>query len=262
MRFDPALRKTTSLGFVDPRKKEGELLSPKRLSEKTVCEMEARLGKYHVAAQLQQNPSSREGVIFKKSDWKYYHVPPVQLAATMDEIIWSWDCTFKDTAGSDSVAGHCIGRKGANKYLLARVSEKMTFSKTANQVKVGFCSPHYGKKTVAVLVEDKANGSAVIDTLRDTIPSLIAITPQGGKIARANAVQPQHEAGNFYLPSPDLEGCAWSDEIADLFSRFTGVAGGVDDDVDAWTQGVSWFTTREGLEADSPAPAVGGSRVY
>jgi predicted phage terminase large subunit-like protein len=216
MRFDPALRKTTTLGFVDPRTKKGELLSPQRLSEKTVKEMEDRLGKYHTAAQLQQNPTPREGVIFKKSDWRFYHAPPAQMAKNMEEIIWSWDCAFKGALGSDSVAGLCIGRKGADKYLLARVSEKMTFSKTLTQVQVCRDMPSFARRTVAVLVEDKANGPAVIDTLKDKVPALIAITPQGGKKARANAVQPQHEAGNFYLPSPELPGCEWVEDVLEL----------------------------------------------
>ena len=262
MRFDPALRKTTSLGFVDPRTKKGELLSPQRLSEKTVKEMEDRLGKYHTAAQLQQNPTPREGVIFKKSDWRFYHAPPAQMAKNMEEIIWSWDCAFKGALGSDNVAGLCIGRKGADKYLLARVSEKMTFSKTLTQVQVCRDMPSFARRTVAVLVEDKANGPAVIDTLKDKVPALIAITPQGGKKARANAVQPQHEAGNFYLPSPELPGCEWVEDVLELFSRFTGAEGGQDDDVDAWTQGVQWFTTREAIEETSPEPAVAGMRVY
>lgn len=262
MRFDPALRKTTSLGFVDPRKIKGELLSPDRLPESVVSEMETRLGGYHTSAQLQQNPAPREGVIFKKSDWKYYQVLPSQIAKNMDEIIWSWDCAFKGSLGSDNVAGLCIGRRGADKYLLARVSEKMTFSKTLTQVEVCRNSPQFAKKTIAVLVEDKANGPAVIDTLKDRIPALLPITPQGGKVARANAVQPQHEAGNFYLPDPQLPGCEWVEDLVDLFSRFTGAQGGVDDDVDAWTQGVQWFNTRESVEVDSPEPAVAGGREY
>ena len=262
MRFDPALRKTTSLGFVDPRTRRGELLSPDRLPESVVSEMESRLGKYHTAAQLQQNPTPREGVIFKKSDWNYYQVPPAQIAKNMDEIIWSWDCAFKGSLGSDNVAGLCIGRRGADKYLLARVSEKMTFSKTLTQVVNCRNSPSFIKKTVAVLVEDKANGPAVIDTLKDRVPALLPITPQGGKVARANSVQPQHEAGNFYLPSPDIPGCEWVEEVVDLFSRFTGAAGGQDDDVDAWTQGVQWFNTRESVAVDSPEPATAGVREY
>jgi predicted phage terminase large subunit-like protein len=260
MRYDPALRKTTSLGFQDPRKEEGELLSPARLDDPTVTEMEDRLGKYHTNAQLQQNPSSREGSIFKIKDWKFYHVKPEQLASEMEEIIWSWDLAFKGTSGSDYVAGHCIGRKGANKYLLARVCERMGFSATKARIINEHARPAFARKTIAVLIEDKANGPAVLDALEDDVPGLTPISPQGGKVARANAVQPQHEAGNFYLPSPTLDKCEWVNDFVDIFSRFPGVKN--DDDIDAWTQGINWFTTRENFTQPSPKPFVGGGRVF
>ena len=54
----------------------------------------------------------------------------------------------------------------------------------------------------------------------------------------------------------------WVEDVLELFSRFTGAEGGTDDDVDAWTQGVQWFTTREAMEETSPEPAVAGMRVY
>ena len=260
MRYDPALRKTTSLGFQDPRKVEGELMAPERLDDATVREMEDRLGKYHTNAQLQQNPSSREGSIFKVKDWQFYHVPPEQMSADMEEIVWSWDCTFKDGTGTDFVAGHCIGRKGANKYLLARVCERMGFSATKTRILNEHARSPFTRKTIAVLIEDKANGPAVLDALEDDVPGLTPISPQGGKVARANAVQPQHEAGNFFLPSPTLKGCEWVNDFVDLFARFPGVKN--DDDVDAWTQGVNWYTTRENFKRPSVAPYTGGGRTF
>lgn len=258
MRFDRTLAKTTSLGFKDPRTQEGELLSPKRLDEATVTEMEHRMGSYHTAAQLQQNPASREGSIFQVKYWNFYHVPPSQQAQSMDEIIWSWDMTFKDTDGSDFVAGHCIGRKGADKYLLHRVNAQLSFTKS--KTSLANERQRFLNKTIAILVEDKANGPAIIDALKESIPALTPITPQGGKIARAYAIQPQHEAGNFYLPSPTMPGFEWVNKFVDTFASFPGVPN--DDDIDAWTQGVHWFTTRENYKAPSAAPSTGGQRTY
>ncbi len=260
MRYDPALRKTTSLGHRDPRAKKGELLMPQRLSERTVKEMESRLGKYHTDAQLQQNPGSREGVLFKSKDWNYYHAWPRDLASEMDEVIWSWDCSFKDTVGADPVSGLCIGRKGGRKYLLDRVNDTMGFSKTKEAIQNAAAKTPFSRKLIAVLVEDKANGPAVIDALEAEVSGLLAITPQGGKVVRANATQPQHEAGDWFVPSPTLRGYEWVTDFVDTFAKFPGVPH--DDDIDAWTQGINWFTTREGLEPKSPEPAVGGALTY
>jgi predicted phage terminase large subunit-like protein len=57
--------------------------------------------------------------------------------------------------------------------------------------------------TLAKLIEDKANGSAVIQMLAKDIPGILPVNPQGGKVARAAAVSPLIEAGNIYLPHPD-----------------------------------------------------------
>lgn len=92
----------------------------------------------------------------------------------------------------------------------------------------------------AILIEDKANGSAVIETLRKELTGVIAINPQGGKVARAYAVQPEHEAGNLHLPDPSI--APWVGEFLDEFSAFP--AGVHDDEVDAATQILNWFTSR------------------
>ena len=59
--------------------------------------------------------------------------------------------------------------------------------------------------TNAILIEDKANGPAIIDTIGKELPGVIAIEPQGSKQARAEAVVPLFEAGNVLLPHPDEE---------------------------------------------------------
>ncbi len=56
--------------------------------------------------------------------------------------------------------------------------------------------------TIAKLIEEKANGSAVIQMLSRELPGILPVTPEGGKVARAAAVSPLIEA-NIYLPHPD-----------------------------------------------------------
>ena len=46
------------------------------------------------------------------------------------------------------------------------------------------------------LIEDKANGPAVIDTLKAHVPGIIPIEPDGSKLARAHAVTSYWEALN------------------------------------------------------------------
>ena len=82
-----------------------------------------------------------------------------------------------------------------------------------------------------VLIEDKANGSAIIQTLRKEM-FCIPVNPQDGKIARVNAIAPAIESGHVYLPY--LEGAPWVEAYIDQFSLFPN--GAHDDMVDATSQ--------------------------
>ena len=84
-------------------------------------------------------------------------------------------------------------------------------------------------------MEDKANGAAVIQELGHDVPGLIAVNPEGGKMARAQAVSPQVESGNVYLPHPAL--VSWVDDLIEEAAAFP--HGRNDDQVDAMTQALN-----------------------
>jgi predicted phage terminase large subunit-like protein len=232
MRFEEQYRKTTVLGFTDPRTEEGGLLCPERIDEATCTEMEGRLGAYHTAAQLQQRPASRGGTIFARDHWQFYRALP-----ELDEVVLSLDCTFKNLKSSDYVALHVWGRKGAHKFLVYRKRERMGYAATVAAVRsVKALFPH----AISILIEDKANGPAVIETLRAELPGVLPIEPAGGKIARAFAMQPEHEAGNIWVPDPSLD-----PDIETFLTEAGSFPNGPhDDEVDAMTQAINWFRTR------------------
>lgn len=225
----------TVIGFIDPRTEEGELLHPERMGEVAAKDLAKTLGVYHTNAQCQQRPDSRGGNIFVRTFWKFWKVLP-----ELDEIVLSVDCAFKDTKSSDYVAMQAWGRKGADKYLLYRIREHLGFSATITALRA---LHNKYPNAVAILIEDKANGSAVIETLKKDIAGIIAINPEGGKVARAFAIQPEHEAGNLYLPDPSIAAGAG---IEDYLSEVTGFPNPAfhDDEVDATTQVVNWFKNR------------------
>ena len=43
-----------------------------------------------------------------------------------------------------------------------------------------------------------------IDALKNQLPGIIAVTPQGSKEARAQAASPEVEAGNYYVPKDSM----------------------------------------------------------
>ena len=118
-------------------------------------------------------------------------------------------------------------------YLLDQVRGQWTFTESVIQVKR--LSEKWGQAQ-ACFIEDKANGSAIIDTLSRTRPGVIAVNPHGGKEARARAVTPFIEAGNIHLPT--LSSAPFNvDSLRMELAEFP--QGKHDDTVDAMTQAIT-----------------------
>lgn len=253
-RFEPERRCVTVLGE-DPRQRPGALLFPKLFPQEVVDEIEHKeLGPSAFAGQHQQRPSPESGGILKKFWWRYWQPKGANLSPIMvrqengelqsvaavelpdmnlfDLVLQSWDCAFKDLNTSDFVVGQVWAMKGPHKYLLDRVRDRMDCPKTIAAVaKLSAKWPQAQLK----LIEDKANGTAVIQMLRTKLPGLKAIEPEGGKINRAYAVSPQVECGNVYLPHPAI--AHWVDSLIEECAAFP--HGAFDDQVDALTQALN-----------------------
>lgn len=233
-------RSPTSLGWVDPRTELGELMFPERFSLKVLAQEKKALGSYGYAGQHQQRPSPADGGHFKRSWWQYYKVAPAEF----DLIIQSWDCSFKETNESDFVVGQVWGKAGARFYLLDQVRDRMDINATLAAIRAMSLK---WPQASAKLVEDKANGSAVIDLLKREISGLIPINPEGGKLVRAIAIAPYVEAGNVFLP----EGVSW---VGDYVSEFSTFPNGANDDcVDSTSQSIHWLQSRLSIWAEDTA---------
>src|SRR5450432_3422061 len=81
------------------------------------------------------------------------------------------------------------------------------------------------------------------------MPGLVPVTPEGGKVARAQAVRPQVESGNVYLPHPAL--APWVESLIDECGSFPN--GKYDDQVDQMTQALNRLRGL-GIMPGPPAP--------
>ena len=147
----------------------------------------------------------------------------------MDEQAQSWDYSFKDMQTSDYVAGQVWGRVGGYFLLLDQKRGRMDCPATVRAVRE--LSANW-PSAIAKLIEDKANGSAVIQMLSRELPGILPVNPEGGKVARAAAVSPLIEAGNIYLPHPQFK--PWVNDFLEECAAFPN--GAHDDQVDAMTQ--------------------------
>lgn len=219
-------------------------------------------------ALCQGRPAPASGDIFHDDWWQEYDAPQWIVrengsywAIGFDQIIISVDCAFKDTEDSDYVALQVWGRRGVDAYLLDQVCEQLSFVDTVDRFR-RLCAKW--PQAILKLIEDKANGTAVINSLQRRIGGMVPVEPEGSKVERAFAVSPFVEGHNVYLPAPEM--APWVDKFKlehKLFPR-----GANDDQVDAMSQALyrlllAPLLTDDGIvEDDEDGPAEGSISRY
>ena len=218
-------------------RKKGEILMPERFPPETVEQLRSRRLVY--AGQYQQSPSCAEGNLIRRSEVCYYDgvdsrtgVADEKLPESFDRKIISVDCSFKDTANSDFVAIAVIGVLGRKRYVLNVVNQRLDAAATEAEIRR---QREVHRPVSAVLVEDKANGPAIIQRLKVNVPGVIEIDPQGGKTARMYAAAAEWQAGDWYVS----RNAAWTEPFIDQITMFP--AARHDDMVDAMTQAAAWL---------------------
>ena len=235
-------------GETDPLSREpGEFMVSTRGRTRAQWELRRRtVGTRTWASQYQGRPTPDVGNLFPVDAWNRYTSPlwverPDGSRVIPDaghepdvELIQSWDAAFKDTKASDYVVGQVWLRRGVHVYLLDQVRRRMSFSETCQAI---LDMSVRWPQAIAKLVEDKANGPAIMNALRAKVGGLVPVEPEGSKYARAAAVTPFAEAGNVVLPDPvAIDGTAWVTEFTEEARDFPQAKN--DDTVDAMSQAV------------------------
>lgn len=203
--------------------------------------IKVRSGSRTWASLYQGRPSPAAGDLFKRDGWARYEQPlwvergdgariiPDAGGRADVELCQSWDFTFSDTKKSDWVVGQVWLRRGVDTFLLDQVRERAGFSRSC-QMMLDLTARW--PQAVAKLVENKANGPAILNALRSQVGGLIPVEPEGSKYARAEAVTPLVESRNIWLPTAEL--APW---VADLIEEAAAFPNGAhDDQVDGLTQ--------------------------
>ena len=176
-------------------------------------------------ALYQGHPTGLEGNMFKREWWRYYDELP-------DIVDWvmSVDAAFKDGDDNDFVAIQVWGKREAEIYLIDAVKKHLNLPDTMREI-IRLRRTYPQCKTT--LIEDKANGSAIINMLRKDMTGIIAVEPKGGKVSRANAIVGAIESGNVYLPHNK----PFTGEFIEECAAFPN--GAHDDSIDAMTQALN-----------------------
>ena len=186
------------------------------------------------AALYQCSPRVEEGNMVKRQWWQYYDQNDVKTFGT--EII-SVDATFKDKDDNDFVSIQVWGKRGNNYYCEYCMNKHLNFLATLHAIRtVKLMFP----RAQQVLIEDKANGSAIINVLQQEM-FCIPVNPRGGKVARVNAVSAAIESGHTFLP----RSAPWVGDFVDQFAAFPNAPH--DDMVDAASQALTYLIYSSGV---------------
>jgi predicted phage terminase large subunit-like protein len=219
----------------------GGILMPSRFTETAVEELKRHRLRW--AGQYQQRPSPMGGNMIKRKEVRYYGgmdaatgQPDETLPATFDMKIISVDAAFKDLATSDYVAIGVIGIKDRKRYVLNVVNAHLDAAATEAEIRR---QRDVHRPVGAVLIEDKANGPAVVQRLRMNAHGVIEINPQGGKTARMFAAAPEWQAGDWYVD----RNAAWTEPFIEPITTFPNAKN--DDMADMMSQASAWLIQRD-----------------
>ena len=251
MRFEPEFRCQTSIGWRDPREKEGELMFPERFSEDQVCELETTLGTYGTAGQLQQRPSPRGGGIINVAWFNYWKMLP-----SLEFRLITVDTAQKTATQNDWTVLQCWGRSLIGKAILIDQKRgKWEAPELIVQTRAFWVKHLHDQRNVcknAVLrgmyVEDKVSGTGLIQSLRRESLPIVAIQRNRDKISRAYDAAPFLESGNVDIPQ-DVD---WLSDFLDEATAFP--AGLHDDQMDAMFDAINLVQIMPSLKKTEEKP--------
>ena len=242
--YDSAHQCKTSIGFKDWRTEDGELLNPAYHPAEVLAEAKRILGSRQYAGQHQQRPAPKGGLIVHTNWIKKYNKLPTGSGTWMQ----SWDLR---AGGKGKATSFVVGQvwfrpdQQPHCYLVDQVRERWDIVGTIQAIqKLSKKWPQATRK----LVEDKADGKAVLRLLQDELTGLVPTKVSGSKEQRLEAVSPLYEAGNVWVPGKK----DWTEDHINELTSFP--ASRYNDQVDAASQALEWFRTH-------PHRAVGIRKV-
>jgi predicted phage terminase large subunit-like protein len=216
----------------------GTALWPERYPIEKLQEIRRGMSPYHWSALYQQTPTPEEGNAVKRSWWSYWSSLP-----DFDVMIQAWDLAFHDMEKSDFCVGQVWGRRGGQFYLVDQIRERMNARDVIKAIK-GWAIKY--PRAIGKIIEDRANGPAVVQILQRDLGGMIPVKAKGSKDARLQSVIPLIESGACFLPPPDKAG--WIGDFIEECAAFPRAQH--DDQVDAMVHALRYLQPGAWLHED------------
>jgi len=193
MEWDESMRKTTSIGWTDPRSQDGELMWPERFSKDAIERLKKAMGPYASAAQLQQTPVPRKGGLINVDNIKVLDELPDEPFIA----VRAWDLAASEGAGAFTVGLQMLYGQESDKFYIADVRRKQLGAGGVRQLILDTAEED-GVPTKIVLPQDPGQaGKALVE---DMIAALTGYTAKaelqsGAKETRAAPLATQVDIG-------------------------------------------------------------------
>lgn len=178
-------------GVEDPRS-EGEFLIPAIFDEKSRDAKIKDLGAVEYATQYQQKPAPSEGNLCSK-DWLIFsHKDETKFQwDKVSSPIISVDTNYKVTSNSDYAVCSVMFRVGPLRYICEINRGRLQYSELVGVVKsLYFKWSEIFNREVTIIIEEKANGRAIFESLQGEISTVKSITGSDTKVAKFSSVSP------------------------------------------------------------------------
>lgn len=210
------------LGHKFWRRKKGELLNPYAYTQREVKRLRKHTSLPSFETLYQQRAGSRSAEI-RADHFKFFdkwQLPDAGVALSIDPAQLGGD-------GHSFTVVQAWTSDGRNHFLLEQWRQQAEYVDVVSAIK-GFIRRH---RPTAVIIENTAQGAALISQFRSRNLNVISATPSGrSKIARLRDHLPTIRAGRIHLAQNAPWICDYVDELASFpNSRF-------DDQVDATSQ--------------------------
>ena len=213
------------------RRETGDALWPLIHNTEQLKEME-KVNPYVFAGQYQQRPALIEGNIIKQEWIRHFKDMP-----TYELKIFSCDLNFHEKGKSHACYSVYI-KNGENFYLIDKMRGHWGFTESLKNI-IGLIKKH--SDYTVIIVENKANGPALIDVMRNHgIKKILSWPPKGtqmkSKQERLHSVSPLYQTGCVYYPPIEI---SW---VAGHKKEVTSFPYGLSDDaVDCESQALTYL---------------------
>jgi predicted phage terminase large subunit-like protein len=236
--------------IIDPTSGEERSNYPERYPLETLYELRRRMGRYHFAAQMQQDTRSGEGIIFNYADFRWYNrnenYPDIQSLKKFQ----FFDLAAKKTDTGAFFAGVTVGVTPDNRriYVLDLVRERAGMLRQRELI-ISTVKKWQPFQAGVEAVQMQAGFAEEIQEV--TILPVIPVTVETDKVWRARRVSPQVEAHKVYFPMDPLPSAKVTEPLIEELTTFPDAE--YVDCVDAFVGAIT-LAMLGGPKAASPVP--------